>query len=135
MKTWMPLLLLLTVLACRKSKTPPEEPLPRSISGVWIESSQRLDTVFFSPPCDFCASLPYFNLGSDIKPAPGRFYVSFAYQLRKDSIYMFKQQDNALPIIEKGYKIIERSSKKIVLSNFLPSRSSLSEVITLVPLP
>jgi len=135
MKTWMPLLLLLTVLACRKSKAPTQEPPPRSLSGNWIESSQRLDTLFFSAPCDYCASLPYFNLGSDIKPAGGRSYVNFAYQLRNDSIYMFRQQENAMPIIEKGYKIIERSDKKIVLGNFIPSRSNLPEMITLVRLP
>ncbi len=135
MKTWMPLLLLLTVLSCQKSKAPAQEPLPRSLSGNWIESSQRLDTIFFSAPCDYCASLPYFNLGSDIKPAGGRSYLNFAYQLRSDSIYMFRQQENTMPIVEKGYKITERSRTKIVLGNFIPSRNGLPEVITLITLP
>jgi hypothetical protein len=134
MKTMIPLLLLLAVAACKKKpENPPPTPYTISIEGKWVESTKRIDTLYFSPRCDYCASLPSFNLNSAVETPPGtRTSVNYIYTLRDDSIYMGKSGHTYEPT---GYKIKERTDKKIVIDNFITARENLPAIITLVPIP
>jgi hypothetical protein len=126
MKLSFTCLLVLTAFACRKSVTKNEP-----FTGRWIESSQRLDTLYFNEACESCFAMTHFFVGSTAEQYPGvGKHILYYYSLRNDSLVT---QPAHMSKVAEAYRIYKKDDKQLLVDNFL--RPSLPAIINFMPLP